>query len=150
MKPSPSRAAQELHVDLLVRADRALERDRDDVVGRLEQVHPGVVVVDDPARLLDDRPADLARPSSARLIRAEAAWRTLELGGPRLGLLEQLGVGEGDRGVGRERRDERDVAARPVARLVRDRGQRADDPVVVDERRDQVAGDLERGVVAAR
>ena len=63
VKPSPKRAAQQLHVDLLVCADPALERDRDDLVGRLDEVDPGVVVVDDPARLLDDGPADLARRS---------------------------------------------------------------------------------------
>ena len=51
-------AAQQVQVDLLVRPDAALERDRDDLVGRLEQVHPRVVVIDDPAGLLDDRPAD--------------------------------------------------------------------------------------------
>ena len=38
----------------------------------------------------------------------------LELGGARLGLLEQLGVGEGDRGMRGQGADERDVAARPV------------------------------------
>ena len=40
----------------------------------------------------------------------------LELGGARDGLLEQLGVGQGDRGVGREGRDEGHVAARPGPR----------------------------------
>ena len=66
-----------------------------------------------------------------------------ELGGARLGLLEQLGVGQRDRRVRRQRRDEGDVAARPVARLVGDGRQRADDPVVVDQRRDELAGELE-------
>ena len=104
------------------------------------------MVVDDPARLLDDRPADLlGRPVPAHP--GGRGLEDLELGGPCLGLLEQLGIGEGDRGVGREGRDERDVAARPGPRLAGDRRQRADDPVVVDERRDQVAGDLEGGVV---
>ena len=56
--------------------DRALERDRDDLVGRLEQVHAGVVVIDDLARLLDDRPADRL-DAFWRLIRADAAWSTL-------------------------------------------------------------------------
>ena len=94
VKPSPSRQRQELHVDLLVGADPALERDRHDPVGRLDEVDPGVVVVDDPARLLDDRPADLldrrraAHPGRGGL-------EDLELGGPRLGLLEQLGVRRG-------------------------------------------------------
>ena len=142
-------AGQQLHVDLLVCADTALEGDRDDLVRQLDQVDPGVVVIDDPARLLDDRPADLGRgavaahPGGRRL-------EDLELGGARLGLLEQLGVGEGDGRVRGQGRDERHVAARPIARLARDRGQRAQDPVVVDERRDQMAGDLERGVVRHR
>ena len=52
-------AAQQLHVDLLVRPDRALERDRQDVVRLLDEIDPGIVVIDDPARLLDDGPADL-------------------------------------------------------------------------------------------
>ena len=104
----------------------------------LDQVHPGVVVVDDPAGLLDDGPADLldrAGPAQPRRGGLEHA----QLGGPRLGLLEELGVGQRDGRVRRERRDEGDVAARPVARLVGDGGQRPDDPVVVDERRDEVA-----------
>ena len=108
-------AGEQLHVDLLVGADPALEGDRDDVVGRLDDVDPGVVVVDDPARLLDDRRADLldrrraAHPGRRRL-------EDLELGGPGDGLLEQLGVGQGDRGVRRERAHERDLAARPRPR----------------------------------
>ena len=134
------------HVDVLVGADPSLERDRDDLVGWLDEVDPGVVVVDDPARLLDDRPADLlGRPVPAHP--GGGGLEDLELGGPRLGLLEQLGIGEGDRRMRREGRDERDVAARPVPRLAGDRRQRAEHPVVVDERRDQVAGDLEGGVV---
>ena len=97
--------------------------------------------------LLDDGPADLldvgraAQPGRGRL-------EDLELGGALDGLLEQLGVGEGDRGVRREGRDEGDVAARPVARLAGHRRQRADDPVVVDQRGDEVAGDVEGAVVA--
>ena len=149
VKPSPKVQRQQLHVDLLVCADAALEGDRHDLVRQLDQVDPGVVVVDDPARLLDDRPADLGRGAVA----AHPGGRgleDLELGGARLGLLEQLGVGEGDGRVRGQGRDERHVAARPVPRLARDRGQRAQDPVVVDERRDQVAGDLERGVVRHR
>ena len=104
------------------------------------------MVVDDPARLFDDRPADLlGRPAPAHP--GGGGLEDLELGGPCLGLLEQLGIGEGDRGVGGQGRDERDVAARPGPRLAGDRRQRAEHPVVVHERRDQVAGDLERGVV---
>ena len=71
-----------------------------------------------------------------------------ELGGAGLGLLEQLGVGQRDRGVRGEGRDEGDVAVGPGARLERDRRERADDAVVVDERRDEVAGELEHAVVA--
>ncbi len=52
-------AAQEIEVDIVVGADHALEGDRDDVAERLDQVHPGVVVVDDAAGLLDDGPPDL-------------------------------------------------------------------------------------------
>ena len=112
----------------------------------LDQVDPGVVVVDDPARLFDDRPADpFRRPAPAHP--GGGGLEDLELGGPRLGLLEQLGVGEGDRGVGGQGRDERDIAARPGPRLAGDRRQGAEHPVVVHERGDQVAGDLEHGVV---
>ena len=138
-------AAQELHVDLFVRPDRPLERDRDDV-RQLDEVDPGVVVIDDPACLLDDGPADLGDrggPAEPRRGRLEDR----ELGGLRLGLLEQFGIRERDRRVGRERRDEGDVAARPVARIAGDRGQRADDAIVVDERRDQVAGEFDDPVV---
>ena len=38
--------------------DTALEGDRHDLVRRLEHVHPRVVIVEDAARLLDDRPTD--------------------------------------------------------------------------------------------
>ena len=68
-------AAEEVHVDLLVGADPALERDRDDAIGRLHEVDPGVVVIDDPARLLDDGPADLldrGRPGSSGPMRSGA------------------------------------------------------------------------------
>ena len=145
-EPFAELAGQELHVDVLVGSDPSLEGDRDDPVGRLDEVDAGVVVIDDPARLLDHRPADLfgrpvpAHPGGGRL-------EDLELGGPRLGLLEELGIGEGDRRVRGEGRDERDVAARPCPGLARDRRQGAEDAVVVDQRGDQVAGDLERWVV---
>ncbi len=140
-------AAEELEIHLLVRPDRPLERDRDDVVRQLHEIHAGVVVVDDPARLLDDRSADLAdrrRP-------AEPGRRGLEhaeLGGSRFGLFEQLGVGQRDGRVRGQGRDERDVAARPLARLAGDGRQGTDHPVVVDERGDQVAGELDDAVVA--
>ena len=91
------------------------------------------------------RPTPSARPAPAHP--GGGGLEDLELGGPRLGLLEQLGVGEGDRGVGGQGRDEGDVAARPGPRLAGDRRQGAEHPVVVHERRDQVAGDLEHGVV---
>ena len=68
MNPCAELAAKQREVDLLVGADPALERDRGDDAARLEHVDPGVVVVDDLARLLDDRPADLldaARPAQA-------------------------------------------------------------------------------------
>ncbi len=81
---------------------------------------------------------------------------------PRRGGLEDLELGGAGlrsartarRWSGRSRRgvasvdDERDVAARPGARLAGHRRQRADDPVVVDQRRDEVAGELEDAVVA--
>jgi len=49
--------AEQGEVDLLVLPDGALEGDRDDVVGGLEDVDAGIVIVEDPAHLLDDRPA---------------------------------------------------------------------------------------------
>ena len=77
----------------------------------------------------------LDRPRAAQSGRGRL--EDAELRRPRLGLLEQLGVGQGDGGVRRERRDEGDVAAGPVARLVGHGRERPDDPVVVDERRDR-------------
>ena len=98
VKPSPEPTAEQVHVDLLVRADPALEGDGHDLVGQLDEIHPGVVVVDDPARLLDDDPPDpLDRRGPA-----EAAGGGLQggqLGGSCLGPREQLGVGQGDPGV---------------------------------------------------
>ena len=65
-EPLADLRAQDREVDLLVRADPALEGDRDEVVRRLEEVDAGVVVVDDPPRLLDDRPARPPRASGWR------------------------------------------------------------------------------------
>ena len=102
MQRDPSRealaepAAQQVEVDLFVRADAALEGDRDDLVRRLDEVHPRVVVVDDPTRLLDDGAADrLDRGRPAQPTRGGLQDR--QLGGPGLGLLEQLGVRQRDR-----------------------------------------------------
>ena len=76
---------------MLVGADPALEGDRHDLVGQLDEVHPGVVVVDDPARLLDDGPADrLDRRGAVQA--AGGGLQDRELRGARLGLLEELGV----------------------------------------------------------
>ncbi len=72
----------------------------------------------------------------------------LELRGPGDGLFEELCVREGDRGVRRQGRDERHVAARPGPRLTGDRRQRADDTIVVDQGRGEVAGHLEDALVA--
>ena len=104
-------APEQRQVDLLVRADDALERERHDVAA-LDQVDPGVVVVDDPARLLDDRPADgldpvrPAQPARGRLQHAE-------LGGPLGGemgfLLEPFAPShdrDEDEAPERDRRDE--------------------------------------------
>ena len=139
-------ALEQCHVDVLVGAEASFEGDRDDGVRELDQVDPGIVVIDDPVGLLDDGPGDLldrdgpAHPGGRGL-------EHLELGRPGSGLLEQLGVGEGDRGVGRQGRDEGHVAARPGTRILAQRGQRADDPAVVHERSRQVAGDLGDAVV---
>jgi hypothetical protein len=118
-EPLTEPTTQQVEVDLVVGADTPLERDRHDEVGRLEQVDPRVVVVDDPARLLDDRSSDgldRRRPAQATRCRLQH----LELRGSRLGLLEQLGVRQRDAGVRGQRRDESDVAVGPVARLARD------------------------------
>ena len=92
------------------------------------------------------RPISSIEP--ARLRRADAACRTPSWAARGLGLLEELGVRERDGGVRREGRDEGDVAVGPGARLERDRRQRADDAVVVDQRGDELAGELEHAVVA--
>ena len=138
-------AAQEIEVDIVIGADHALEGDRDDVAERLDQVHPGVVVVDDAAGLLDDGPPDLldgvlaAHPGRRRL-------EDRELGGPRLGLLDELAVEQRDRGMRRDRADERDVVLGPLARFAGSGGENADRPTVAHERRDQVAlGDRPAG-----
>ncbi len=74
------------------------------------------MVVDDPTRLLDDGPTD---PLDRRCARHPGRGRLedRELGGPLLGLGEQLGVGDGDGGMGRQGRHEGDVAVGPGARL---------------------------------
>ena len=103
----PEAGPQDGEVDVLVRADAALEGDRDEVAGRLEDVHPGVVVVDDPAGLLDDGPAD----GLAALGPAQARGCGLED-------LELAGEEGGDRRLGRADRDVRSEGRR------RDRGGR--------------------------
>ncbi len=139
-------AREERHVDLVIGPHAALEGDRHDPVGRLDEIDPRVVVVDDPVGLLDDRAADLfdraglAQAGGCRL-------EDLELGGPGDGLLEQLGVRQRDRGMRRQGGDERHVAARPAAWLTGHRRQGADDPVVVHQRCGQMAGDIEDALV---
>ena len=142
----PEPAREQRHVDVLVGPQATFEGDRHDRVRVLDQVDPGVVVVDDPVGLLDDRPGDLLDRDGPAHPRGRGL-EDLELGRPGDGLLEQLGVGQGDRGVRREGRDECHVATRPGVRLGGQRGQRADDPAVVDQRGRQVAGDLEDAVV---
>jgi len=61
----PEPCAEQVEVDLLVCPDPPFECDRDQQVGRFDDVHAGVVVLDDPARLLDDRPADGVRAFGA-------------------------------------------------------------------------------------
>ena len=139
-------AAEQVEVHLLVGADPAFERDRHDLVGRLEQVHTGVVVVDDPARLLDDGAADgLDRGRPAQPTRCRLEHR--QLGGPGLGLLEQLGVGERDAGVRGERRDECHVAIGPCSGFAGDRRERPDQPLVMEQRRDEIGADVEDPVI---
>src|SRR4029079_18100713 len=70
----PEPRPEEVEVDLLVGADAALERDRDEIAGRLEDVDPGIVVVDDPAGLLDDGPPARVSPRG----RAEAGGGGVE------------------------------------------------------------------------
>ena len=80
-EPLADLRAQDVEVDLLVGADAALERDRDEVIGRIEQVDAGVVVIDDAPRLLDDGPADLL-PRQARAHAPGGVLEYLELGLP--------------------------------------------------------------------
>ncbi len=116
VKPTAQARAEQGEVDLLVGADRALEGDRDHVTTRLELVDPGVVVVDDLAGLLDDRPTDCldvtraAEPGRGRLEHAQLCSSLLRLG-------DEVGVLEGDRGMRAEGGNERDIALLPVAGL---------------------------------
>ncbi len=141
----PHLAAQELEVDIVIGADHALEGDRDDVAERFDEVHPGVVVVDDAAGFLDDGPPDLldgvlaAHPGGRRL-------EDGELGGSRRGLLDELAVVERDRRMRSDGADEGDVMCGPVARLAAGGGEHTDRLPVAQERRDQVAlGDRPAG-----
>ena len=136
--------AQDLEVDLLVGADAALERDRDELVGRIEQVDAGVVVVDDASRLLDDGPADLllgqagAHPPRG-VLRGPGAGRR---GAPsRARARPDQRAGGEDRAADREVEDDHDVLER--ARAAADRP--ADDA----QRQDADARD-ERDRVEAR
>ena len=118
----PEARPEEAEVDLLVLADPALEGDRDDVAAGLQEIDPGVVIFDDPASLLDDRPTDLGDPAGP----AEPGRCRLEhgeLGRPQLRPRKELAVLQGDRGMCSESGDEIDIAARPVARLDGHRGQ---------------------------
>ena len=105
------------------------------------------MVVDDAARLLDHGAADLGDRGGPAQPRRRSLQHA-ELCGPGLRLLEEFGVRQGDRRVRGERRDEGDVAARPVVRLAGDRRKRPDDAVMVDGRRDEVAGELQDAGVA--
>ena len=94
--------AQQLEGDLLVGADLALEGDGHQVVGRLEEVDPAVVVVDDAARLLDDGGADLrhgGQPVHAR----DRGLHGRQLGRPALDLArplpDRVSLGRVGRGV---------------------------------------------------
>ncbi len=141
-EPLADAAAKQVHVDMLVGAHPALEGDRHHFVGQFHEVHAGVVVVDDLAGLLDDRPAHCLHGRGA----VQAPGRGLQDGELRracLGLLEQLGVRERDAGVRGQGGQERDVAIGPLAWLQGDGGKRPDHPVVVDQRRDEVAGGLD-------
>ena len=109
-----------------------------ELVDALEEIDPRVVVVDDGADLLDDRPADRGdalgpvHPGRRRL-------DDRHLGGPRLEVLEQLGVPEGQRDVDPEGGHDLDVLDRPLARGERGGRQRADEASAVDERDEDVA-----------
>ena len=153
MQANPAREAfaqpgpEELEVDLLVGTHLALDRDRAELVGLVDHVHPAVVVVDDLADLLDDRPAD----RFDRVLAAHPGRGGLEhgqLGGPDLGFAEQVGVVDGDRGVGRDRLGKLDVARGPGPALVRDGTHHPDDVVVLEEWHHQLGTDLDNGVVA--
>ena len=149
-EPFADAAAQQVHVDVLVGADPALEGDRHHLVGQLDEVDAGVVVVDDPAGLLDDRPA---RPPRRTRPGSGARRRPA---GPRAGRRAPRSARRARRcvsamlGVRGQGGQERDVAVGPLARLAGDGGQRPDDPVVVDERRDEVAGERDDALVVAR
>ena len=128
---------QDREVDVLVGPDAALERDRHEVVRRLEEVDAGVVVVDDPARLLDHGAAHLlagqagAHPSRRVLERAQLRLAA-HLGGARP---SDQGAGGEDRAADREIEDDRELLERRRAALQRPAGDaRGQDAEPGDER----------------
>jgi hypothetical protein len=96
------------------------------------------VVVDDGADLLDNRPpdrGDALGPVHPRRRRLDDR----HLGGPRLEVLEQLGVPKGQCDVDPEGGHDFDVLDGPLARCARGGRQRADETSTVDERDEDVA-----------
>ena len=94
-EPVAKLCAQHVEVDLFVCADGPLEGDRDQVVRLHELVNPAVVIVDDAAHFLDDRPPDRLD----RVLAAHPRRRSLqhaELASPGARAREERGVVERD------------------------------------------------------
>ena len=119
---------QDRHVDALVRADPALEGDGHEHVRGLEQVDAGVVVVDDPAGLLDDGAADLLG-LEARAHPPGGELEDRELGGPsqlrRAGPADE-GAGAQERAADRQVEDEDDLLDRTGAAVDHPAGEAED------------------------
>ena len=146
----PDGRPEQFEIDLVVRPEPALEGDRDELVRLHQLIHPTVVVVDDPADLFDDRPANRldgvlpAHPGGGGLQDAELGRSSLRLG-------EQVGVVDGDGGMRADRRSERDVCGCPVARSDREGGERPDHAFSADEWNRQVGAEPQHtGIRVAR
>ena len=124
--------------------------------GRVPQVDPGAVGLEQAGRLVDDLLEHLVGLEDGRHARRDLAQRPLRVGapgdlGPRaLELIDEPRVRDRDRGLVGERRQETGVGLAEGVRAVAVDGDRADDHVAVDERRgdDRADADLAHEGVA--